>query len=99
MVLILNSQRPFLTTWYTFGKGGTLFATGWYNFGCENCTWWYLLFQLEKKGGDQMFQRGTDFFSIFLKYLVRENCIGWNQLLRDRSRTGQTGILIFVIEN
>ena len=42
-----------------------------------------------------MFQRGTDFFSIFLKYLVRENCFGWNQLLRDRSRTGQTGILIF----
>ena len=27
MVLILNSQRPFLTTWYTFSKGGTLFAT------------------------------------------------------------------------
>ena len=27
MILILNSQRPFLTTWYTFGKGGTLFAT------------------------------------------------------------------------
>ena len=69
MILILNSQRPFLTTWYTFGKGGTLFATnanctGWYNFGCENCTWWYLLFQLGKKrgGGDLIFQRGTDFF-------------------------------------
>ena len=27
MVLILNSQRPFLTTRYTFGKCGTLFAT------------------------------------------------------------------------
>ena len=27
MVLILKIQRPFLTTWYTFGNGGTLFAT------------------------------------------------------------------------
>ena len=65
MVLILNSQRPFLTTWYTFGKGGTLFATklyrGWYDFGCENCTWWYLLFQLEKKGGTKFFKGGLIF--------------------------------------
>ena len=33
MVLILNSQRLFLTTWYTFGKGGTLFATKLYRGG------------------------------------------------------------------
>ena len=64
MVLILNSQWPFLTTWYTFGKGGTLFATKlyrWYNFGCENCTWWYLLFQLEKKRGTKFFKVGPIF--------------------------------------
>ena len=65
MVLILNSQRPFLTTWYTFGKGGTLFATKLYRVVQFWLRKLYLVvpfISAGKKGGDQIFQKGTDFF-------------------------------------
>ena len=87
MVLILNSQRPFLTTWYTFGKGGTLFATKLYRV----VQFW--LRKLGKKGGTKFFKGGPifsenigppgPFFS--LKYLVRGDCFWGDQLLRDRT--------------
>ena len=96
MILILNSQRPFLTTWYTLLARAVHVSqpncTGWYNFGCENCTWWYLLFQLEKKGWTKFFKGGLIFQKIlvppdhfFLKYLVRGDCFWGDQLLRDRT--------------
>ena len=101
MVLILNSQRPFLTTWYTFGKGGTLFATKLYR---VVQFWLRKLYQVvpfisagKKRGGDQIFQRGTDFFSkywsprtiFFLKYLIRGDCFWGDQLLRDSPLAGR----------
>ena len=70
MLLILNSQRPFLTTWYTFGKGGTLFATKLYRGGVHGTILVAKivvvvpLFQLENKkggGGGGGGQKGKDF--------------------------------------
>ena len=58
MILILNSQRPFLTTWYT------LFATKLYRMVQFWLRKLYLVvpfISAGKKGGDQIFQRGTDF--------------------------------------
>ena len=64
MVLILNSQRPFLTTRYTFGKGGTLFATKLYRVVQFWLRKLYLVvpfISAGKKGGDQISQRGLIF--------------------------------------
>ena len=87
MVLILNSQRPFLTTWYTFGKGGTLFATKLY----RTVQFWlrklYLVvpfISAGKKGGDQ----------IIFKYLVRGDCLWGDQLLRDSTLCGRWSFLL-----
>ena len=93
MVLILNSQWPFLTTWYTFGKGGTLFATKLYRVVQFWLRKLYLVvpfISAGKKGGDQIFQSGTDFFRKYWSprtiYLVRGDLFWGDQLLRDSTR-------------
>ena len=100
MVLILNSQRPFLTTWYTFGKGGTLFATKLYR---VVQFWLRKLYQVVpfisagKKRGGPNFSKGDRFFQqilvppdhFFLKYLVRGDCFWGDQLLRDSPLAGR----------
>ena len=66
MVLILNSQRPFLTTWYTFGKGGTLFATKLYRVVQFWLRKLYLVvpfISAGKKGGGTKFFKGGLIFS------------------------------------
>ena len=96
MVLILNSQRPFLTTWYTFGKGCTLFATKLYRvvqFWLQKLYLVVLFISAGKKRGGPNFSTGDQFFQkilvpldhFFLKYLVRGDCFWGDQLLRDRT--------------
>ena len=66
MVLIVNSQRPFLTTWYTFGKDGTLFATKLYRVVQFWLRKLYLVvpfISAGKKGGGTNFFKGGPIFS------------------------------------
>ena len=87
MVLILNSHWPFLTTCYTFGKGGTLFATKLYRVVQFWLRKLYLVvpfISAGKKGGGPNFSKWDRFFQkilvppdhFFLKYLVRGDLFG-----------------------